>query len=109
MRGTRPRHWLLAVLVFVFAAACFVERLGSPTALNVTSTEDDVTVYELTEDGEEEFLATIAFGRSVELSIPGDCSISTLVARLPDGTEVERRPPGFCNGDVWRINGDEAD
>jgi len=103
------KRWFLAVLVFVFAAACWIEKPGPPTAINVTSTKDDLTLYEVTEDGEEELLATISFGRSVELSGPGGCSDSTLVARLPDGTEVERRPPGFCEGDVWRINGDDTD
>jgi hypothetical protein len=102
-------RWLLVASVIVIGAACWIEKPGSPSIVNTVSTGDEVNVYEVTQDEGEELLVTIALGGSVQLDDVGECTETHLVARLPDGTEVERRPPGFCEGDVWRINGDEAD
>ena len=73
------------------------------------STTDEVVIYQLNDTGDEEILVTVPPGLTRGLGTVGDCTQGELVARLQDGTEVERRPPGLCEDDVWRINEDPSD
>lgn len=95
-------------LVLLLGTGCWIERPGPPTVSNGTHSE--VMLYQVSESGDEELLWTIEPGLSFEgVLAPGDCTRLELVVRLPDGTELERRPPGFCEGEVWRVNGDPSD
>jgi hypothetical protein len=99
------------MLLLVCLAACWIEKPGPPTIHIQTAVGADVNVYVVNDQGDEELLVTVVYGRAHELD-DDLCYEGEFVARLTDGTEVERRVfsgDGFCEGDIWRINRDPSD
>lgn len=50
-----------------------------------------------------------ASGAGVTVGLEGDCTGHELLALTEDGQEVERREPGLCLDELWRVNGDTSD
>ncbi len=80
--------------------------------VNDTNPPEAVEIYVL-DEGSETFVVGIgareSWGMAQPEAVPSTCTKKELVARIEDGTEVERRPPGFSFGHRWRINGDPTD
>ncbi len=87
---------LMCAIATILIGACW-EPPGSPGVANAYGEEVEVFVED---GGSEEFLVAVAPGISVRLSHEsiGDCTQEVLVARLTDGSEVERRNPGSVRG-----------
>jgi hypothetical protein len=101
----------IPALILLVAATC-AESTGIDVigAKNDSPERQDVDVFYLSGD-DEQLLVRIEPGSSVALesSITRQCTQGALIARYPDGEEVERRAPGVCVGTIWLINGNGAD
>ena len=101
---------MLAVAVCVLVlVAC--DEPNPAAVLNGTNKDIDVYVLDHGGSGEDVLAMTLAPGGSRSLSgqLVATCTAETLLATSADGDEIERREPGLCEGDVWRVNGDPED
>jgi hypothetical protein len=76
-------------------------------------TDQQIEVFILSDQpsSNDVLVVTVEPGGSLSLSRQffRPCTAESLVARTASGEEIERRGPGMCEGDVWRVNGDPQD
>ncbi|MEX0795786.1 MAG: hypothetical protein WD274_03745 [Acidimicrobiia bacterium] len=101
----------VAVAILCLLTACSMEPPGAPGVSNGTGETIDVFLVGRGDDGENVKVFTLppASGARITEWLVGDCTGHELLAVTEDGQEVERREPGLCLDDVWRVNGDPSD
>ncbi len=88
-----------------------MEPPHAPAVSNDTVETIDVFLVGRGDDGEDVKVFTLppASGAKVTEWLVGDCTGHELLAMTENGQEVERREPGLCLDEVWRVNGDTSD
>ena len=79
--------------------------------LNDTDQEIEIFLVDHNSTGNDVLAMTLLPGGSLEISgqLIGHCTENVLLATSADDEEVERREPGLCEGEVWRVNGNPDD
>ena len=109
LRSSAGRTLLASLSLWSLLTAC-----NEPIRAAVRNeTDQQIEVFILSDQpSSNDVLAmTLEPGGSLSLSRQffRPCTAESLVARTASGEEIERREPGMCEGDVWRVNGDSED
>lgn len=88
-----------------------MEPPGNPGVSNAVLETIEVFLVGYHSDGADELVLTLepSDGAKISPTIVSQCTKHELVARNLNGKEIERRPAGLCEGEVWRVNGDPSD
>ena len=108
---SKGRLLLAALLMSGFLASREMEPPGLPSVANRSDVTVDVYLVGEGNEGVDTKVFTLNPGLGLELpgDTVGDCIEHELLALDEAGNEIERRPPGLCEGDVWFVNGDPSD
>jgi hypothetical protein len=103
------RSLLLSLSLGMLLTAC--NEPDRAAVLN--ETDQQIGVFVLSDQSSRNDVLAMSLEPGGSLSLSGqlfpDCTAESLVARTASGEEIERRGPGMCEGDVWRVNGDPED
>ena len=99
------------ILLYIAATFFFREPEGLAAVVNETSQQIEILVVSDQPLRDGVLVMTLEPGGSLTLSgqLFADCTAESLVARGAADEEIERREPGLCEGDLWRVNGDPDD
>jgi hypothetical protein len=88
-----------------------MEPPGNPAVSNAAGETIEVFLVGYHSDGADELVLTLdpSDGQKISGTLVAECTKHELVARNLDGIEIERRPAGLCEDEVWRVNGDPSD
>ena len=105
------RMFIGFLLLSTILISCEMEPPGLPSVANRSDVTVDVYLVGEGNEGVDTKVFTLNPGLGLEL--PGDtvgnCTEHELLALDEAGNEIERRPPGLCEGAVWFVNGDPSD
>ena len=101
----------VAAAAGLLLVACSMEPPGAPAVSNASGERIDVFLVGRGDGGENVKVFTLEPGSGAKISVglPADRTGNELLAANEDGEEVERREPGLCLDEVWRVNGDPSD
>jgi len=93
----------------VLGAAC--NEPDRAAVVNDTDQQIEIVIVSDQPTRNNLLVMTLDPGGSLSLSgqFFGECTAESLLARTAGGDDIERRGPGMCEGDVWRVNGNPAD
>jgi hypothetical protein len=108
--------FLRAAILFTVSMAsllvgCSMEPPGNPGVSNAAGETIEVFLVDFHPDGADELVLTLdpSDGEKISGTLVSECTKHELVARNLDGVEIERRPAGLCEDEVWIVKGDLTD
>lgn len=105
------RYAAVSAILALALTSCWIEPPGRPGVVNDTDQDIEVYILDHNRSRDDVLAASLQPGGSITPSgtLVGPCTEETLVARIPNGEEIERREPGLCEGEFWSVNGDPND
>ena len=106
LRSSAGRTLLASLSLLSLLTAC---NEPNPAAVR-NDTDQQIEVFVLSDQPARNDVLAMTLEPGGSLSLSGqlfpDCTAESLVARTASGEEIERRGPGMCEGDLWKVNGD---